>query len=248
VACPSGFRFVTSDGSSRRNAGRIELRRRTRNGFTATAAYTLAKATDDSSGFGDVGGASTAQNWLDLDAERAPSSFDQRHLFETTATYNTGVGLRGGAFLQGWRGKAVRNWTIDVRMRTGSGLPLTPQFQPAPELTPPVRADLTGVSAGDIPAGYYLNPAAYAAPAPGEWGRAGRNSGRGPRTFTLDGSLQRGFPISPRVNLDFRLDATNLLNRVIYTGVDTLISSPQFGLPVGVGSMRRFNTRVSLRF
>ena len=50
------------------------------------------------------------------------------------------------------------------------------------------------------------------------------------------------------VGLGGRLDATNLLNRVVYTGVDTLIGSPQFGLTTGAGSMRRINARVSLRF
>jgi hypothetical protein len=60
--------------------------------------------------------------------------------------------------------------------------------------------------------------------------------------------VQRGFPINPRVNLDFRLDATQLLYRVVYTGVETLINCPQFGLPAGVGQMRRINARMSLRF
>jgi hypothetical protein len=248
--CPSGFRYVTSHGNSTRNAARFEVRRRTRNGLTASAQYTLAKATDNSSGFSDVGAATanTAQNWLDLDAERGPSSFDQRHLFGAQATYNTGVGLRGGAFVSGWRGKIIRNWTIDVRMTTGSGLPLTPLYQPATTLSPPVRAALTGGATGAVPGGYYLNPAAYGAPAAGSWGNVGRNSGRGPRTFTLDGSLQRSFPINPRVNLDFRLDATNLLNRVVYTAVETLINSPQFGLATNVGQMRTINARMSLRF
>ena len=248
--CPSGFRYVTSNGNSTRNAARFEVRRRTRNGLTASAQYTLAKATDNSSGFGDVGAstANTAQNWLDLEAERGYSSFDQRHLFGAQVTYNTGVGLRGGAFLGGWRGKVIRNWTIDVRMTTGSGLPVTPLYQPATTLSPPIRAALTGASTSDVPGGYYLNPAAYGAPAQGSFGNAVRNSGRGPRTFTLDGSLQRGFPINPRVNLDFRLDATNLLNRVVYTSIESLINSPQFGLPGQVGSMRTINARMSLRF
>jgi outer membrane receptor protein involved in Fe transport len=244
-ACPSGFRYVTSLGTSQRHGGRFEIRRRTRNGLTASAQYTLSKATDNASGFGDVGGASTAQNWLDLGAEQGPSSFDQRHLVGAQVTYNTGVGLRA-LLTNGLRGKLIRNWTIDVRASTGSGLPLTPTFVPATMLTPPVRADVTGATLA-APHGYYLNPAAYTSPGSGTWGNAGRNSGRGPKTLTVDGSVQRSFPMG-RTNLDLRFDATNLLNRVVYTSVDTLIGSPQFGLPTGVGSMRRINTRVSLRF
>jgi hypothetical protein len=248
--CPSGFRYVTSGGTSRRHAGRFEVRRRTRNGLTASAQYTLSKATDNSSGFGSVGGgaATTAQNWLDLNSEEGPSSFDQRHVFGWQVTYNTGVGLRGGAFLNGWRGKVVRNWTINITSTTGSGLPVTPMYRPGTNVEAPVRAALTGLSTSDLRGNYYLNPAAYTAPAAGVFGNAGRNSGRGPQTFTLDGSVQRGFPLNPRVNMDVRLDATNLLNRVVYTGVETLIGNPQFGLATGAGTMRRINARVSLRF
>jgi hypothetical protein len=238
---------VTTGGSSERNAMRLELRRRTRNGLTASAQYTLAKATDNSNAFGNVAaGDSTAQNWLDLDGERGPSSFDQRHLFGTQVTYNTGVGLRGGAFLSGVKGKIVRGWTIDARMTTGSGMPFTPLYIQGTTLTPPLRANLTGATL-TAPDGYYLNPAAYSLPAAGTFGGAGRNSARGPGTFTMDGSLQRSFPRG-RLNFDLRIDATNLLSRVVYTNVGNLLENPQFGLPLGAGQMRKINTRLTVRF
>src|SRR4030095_15794841 len=83
VTCPSGFAYLLSNGSSSRHAGQLQVRRRLRNGLTATVQYTLAKATDDATAFGgaNLGGAAIAQDWLDLDAERAPSNFDQRHQF-----------------------------------------------------------------------------------------------------------------------------------------------------------------------
>jgi hypothetical protein len=39
--------------------------------------------------------------------------------------------------------------------------------------------------------------------------------------------------------LDWRLDATNLLNRVTYASVNTLVTSPQFGLPNRANDMRK---------
>src|SRR5262249_9080307 len=45
-SCPSGFVYLTSNGSSSRHAGQVLLRRRLRNGFTASVQYTLSKATD----------------------------------------------------------------------------------------------------------------------------------------------------------------------------------------------------------
>ena len=49
-----------------------------------------------------------AQNWLDLSAERGPSNFDQRHLVTMQAQYSSGVGMKGGALLHGWKGTAVQ--------------------------------------------------------------------------------------------------------------------------------------------
>ena len=135
---------------------------------------------------------------------------------------------------------------IDTRLTMGSGMPFTPLYIPATTLTPPLRADLTGATLA-APDGYYLNPAAYSLPATGSFGSAGRNSARGPGTFTMDASLQRSFPRG-RLNFDLRIDATNLLNRVVYTSVGNLLGNPQFGLPLGVAQMRRINARLGVRF
>jgi hypothetical protein len=51
LSCPSGYVFLTSDGSSQRHAGQFQVRRRLRNGLTASVQYTLAKAEDDAASF-----------------------------------------------------------------------------------------------------------------------------------------------------------------------------------------------------
>ena len=51
-----------------------------------------------------VNGAAIAQDWLNLDSERAPSNFDQRHLVTAQFQYTTGVGMGGGALLDGATG------------------------------------------------------------------------------------------------------------------------------------------------
>ncbi len=89
AACPSGFVYLVSDGRSLKNAGQLQVRRRLRNGLTAVAQYTLSKATDNAAAFttADLNGAVIAQNWLDLDADQALSSFDQRHLLTAQVEY-----------------------------------------------------------------------------------------------------------------------------------------------------------------
>ena len=67
-ACPAGFVYLTSNGRSTRHAGQIQVRRRLRNGLTATVQYQLAKASDDAGAFTGVSlnGAAIAQDWRNL--------------------------------------------------------------------------------------------------------------------------------------------------------------------------------------
>ena len=111
-----------------------------------------------------------------------------------------------------------------------------------------MRPRLTGVSTEPVTPGAYANPAAYAAPLPGLWGDAGRNSIRGPRQFALDASVSRVFRLRGRVNLEWRVTATNVLNRVTFATINTVIGGPQFGLPTVANSMRRVQSTFRLRF
>jgi hypothetical protein len=251
--CPTGFRFVTSGGRSIRNAGQVQVRRRLRNGLTSSVQYTLANAKDNAAAFG---GASLeagvlAQNWLDLNDEWAPSSFDQRHQVVASVEYTTGAGVVGGTLLDGWKGRFLKDWTFTSQLTTGSGLPFTPRFfSPLARtgIVGSVRPSLTGASPDDAPDGYYANRDAFQAPSPGEWGNAGRNSLTGPSQFSLNAAVARTFRIGDRINLDWRIDAANVLNRVTYAAVNPLITSPQFGLPTRTNDMRRLRSSFRLRF
>jgi hypothetical protein len=96
--------------------------------------------------------------------------------------------------------------------------------------------------------GSYANPAAYTAPATGEWGNAGRNSIRGPAQFSLNMGVGRTFPLGERLNLDWRIDLVNAFNRVTYASANTVVGSPQFGLPNVANTMRKVQTSMRLRF
>ena len=252
ATCPAGFVYLTSSGRSTRHAGQIQLRRRLRNGLTATTQYTFSKAMDDAGAFTGVSltGAAIAQDWRNLEAEWAPSNFDQRHLLTVQVQYSTGVGIGGGTLIDGVKGALFKGWTITSQLTTGSGLPLTPVY-----LTSVAGTGVTGtlrpnvVGAVDATAdGFYLNPSAFAAPAAGTWGNAGRNSMTGPAQFSLNSGIARTFTLSDRLNLDWRIDANNILNRVTYAGVNTIFGSPQFGLPNRANTMRKLQTTLRLRF
>jgi hypothetical protein len=254
---PSGYVYLSSNGNSTRNAGQFQLRRRLRNGLTATAQYTYSRAFDNaplmSGGIvtANQGGAAIAQNWLDLPAERAPSSFDQRHQLSVQAQYTTGVGARAGALLGGWKGVLFKEWTVASQLNLGSGLPQTPIYFAALQgtgVTGNLRPDVTGESINAAPKGLFLNPGAFRAPAAGEWGNAGRNSITGPSQFSLNAALGRTFPWRDRYSIDLRVDATNVLNHVTFKTWNTIITSAQFGLPSTVHPMRGVQTTLRLRF
>jgi len=250
--CPAGYIYLTSGGVSNRHAGQLQVRRRLRNGLTWTANYTLSKSLDNATAFtgASQSGFAVAQNWLDLDAEYGPSSFDQRHLFTGQVQYTTGVGVKGGGLLTGVKGAIIKNWTITANMDTGSGKPITPVIQtqiPGTGVLGAMRADRTSAPTDDIPNGYYINPEAYTLPV-GHFGTAGRNSERGPKQFNLNMNVTRTFVLTQRFNMDWRLDVTNLLDRVTYSAINTSVGSPQFGLPIAANTMRRIQTSVRLRF
>jgi hypothetical protein len=251
-SCPAGYVYLTSNGSSTRHAGQLQLRRRLRNGLTASMQYTLAKATDNATAFAGVNlsGSAIAQDWRDLDAELAPSNFDQRHQINAQFQYTTGMGVGGGALLDGVRGKLFKGWTVTGQLVTGSGLPVTPVYLaavPGTGVVGSLRPSLTGAST-DAPSGYYLNQAAYALPASGQWGNAGRNSIRGPMPFTFGAGITRTFQLSQRLSVDWRIDATNVINRETFTGVNTILGGPQFGLPSFANTPRKIQSTIRMRF
>jgi trimeric autotransporter adhesin len=272
--CPVGFEYLTSNGNSTREAGQIQLRRRLHSGFTATVLYTYSKSIDDDSALGGgavtqgstTGGQSTtssqttpatasapptiAQDWRNLRGERGLSTFDQRHLVNVLVQYTTGMGKGGGTLLSGWRGRLYKEWTVQTQITVGTGLPQTPidSSVTVAGYSAFVRPNVTGVPLYAPPPGLFLNPAAYAPAAAGQWGNARRDGITGPGQFSLNAAMVRTFRLDSKVNLDAQVAASNAFNHVAYTSWITNINSTQFGLPQSANGMRSIQTSLRLRF
>ncbi len=93
-SCPVGFAYLTSNGSSTREAGEIELRRRLHNGFAATLQYTYSKAVDDDSMLGGQGASAATQSASSLGPSGPGGA--------TSGAANESVGPNNPTVAQNW--------------------------------------------------------------------------------------------------------------------------------------------------
>lgn len=246
---PTGYVYQTFGGNSIYHAGSIQLIRRFRAGLSAGAGYVFSKSIDDG---GAAGGANQAQNWLDFRSERGLSSFDQRHAVNINFSYSTGQGRRGGGLITGWKGHLLKDWSIMGQIQIASSNPMTATVGgnqvSRGAVSQTLRADATGIPLKPAPAGYLFNPQAFAVPAPGRWGNAGRNTIPGPMLFSLNASTGRVFRLGERRSLDLQLRANNALNTVVINRWNTQLNTNTFALPTGVAPMRSVTSMLRLRF
>lgn len=109
---------------------------------------------------------------------------------------------------------------------------------------------VTGNPAQNVPAGYALNKNAFGGlPQYQEFSGPLVFAGvDGPAQWNIDGRLSKSFRIREAMNLQFRMEAYNLTNSLMYTNPDTTVSDQAFGqLNTGQSNIGR-TLQYSLRF
>ena len=256
-----------NDSNSTFHAFQANLRRGFQNGWLLAANYMWSHSINDD-GIGG-GESDTPQNVFCRACEKASSDFDVRQVFNLTTAYELpfGAGKRhlanpgvGRAILGGWQfsGVATARSGLPVNVvisRSNSVLPdqysvsgsERPDLVPGIPLTPPD---------GQTP-GRWINPAAFATPAAGTFGNAGRNLVRAPGLWQADAALIKSVSLSERTRLQFRAEAFNVFNRAQYGSPQANLSSPlSFGVittPVnsgatGSGTPRQLQLALLLKF
>ncbi len=102
----------------------------------------------------------------------------------------------------------------------------------------------------------WLNPAAFVAPAAGQFGNVSRNAYRAPGAFQIDLGLARTISLSGRATLLLRVEGFNVLDRNQYGSPSSNISQPlTFGVltpansgPTGTGTARSIQLSARLGF
>ncbi|HUE04402.1 MAG TPA: carboxypeptidase regulatory-like domain-containing protein [Bryobacteraceae bacterium] len=249
----TGFTYDVPVGNSSFNVLQTHLMRRLRAGISMNARYNFSKSIDDASSFGGVG-ATVAQNWLDLAAERGLSSFNRTSVFTLSWVYTSPFGNPNSRYASsGWAGRALRNWTLSGGITAESGTPLTARvLGNGVQLAQTngvgsERADATGLP---LEAGSgFFNLAAFTLPPAGEFGNAGRNTIPGPDLVSVNLAFGRSFQFGDtRRRLEFRAEANNVLNQVNITNVATVVNATNYGLPTAASGMRTLDIVMRFRF
>jgi hypothetical protein len=135
----------------------------------------------------------------------------------------------------------IKGWQLGGVFTAQTGGPFTPQvsgnLSHADEQgviglgSPTDRPNLTGT--GFYPAtktpNQYVLPTAFTAPQPYTFGNAGRNILTGPGLSSWDFSVIRNFRFTESVNLEFRGEFFNILNRANFDIPQRDLASPGFG-------------------
>jgi len=248
---PVGYVYEQSNARLHAVVEVFQVGRNMSNGLSANAGIQTSR-TIDNGGVPGMGGSGMAQNWQDLNAERATSGLVPKAQLNGSWQYSTGQGKAGGTLLKGWKGAAFKDWTFTNGLTWRAGTRLTATYAatvPGTGYSNLARADATGLPiAAPSGSGQPFNLAAFAKPAPGEWGNAGRNTIIGPAIWGLNGSLGRVFRLGEKRSADLRFDANNIINHVVVNGWSTVVNAYNYGLPTGTQPMRSMSANLRFRF
>jgi hypothetical protein len=213
--------------------------------LTYIVSYTYSKSMDTgcSGSFGAEG--CEIQQPYNYNADRSVSGFDLPHFFSGCFVYDIPVGP-GRQFSSHNHAVdyLIGNWQLGGILSMHSGQPFdvtVSNGDTAGTGNTVERANLVSsnvYASGEGPT-VYLNPSGFAVPAAATFGNLGRNSLRAPWSHNLDVSLLRRFPITEKGNLEFRVDAFNMSNSVIYGGPNSTLGNSNFGIITGTSDTER---------
>lgn len=242
------FLFEENNARSNYNALQVQYRKPLSARFQALLGYTWSHSLDNSS---DDTVSAVSHAVISAANDYASSSFDVRHSFSGALTYAIpSVAKSGPLFL------LSRDWSIDTVVVARSGLPFNTAvfgaiIDPANNVF--ARADIVPgqplwISAPSAPGGKMLNSTidpntgaitggAFALPpvdpvtgAALRQGTEGRNDIPGFGLTQVDLSIARKFPITERLNLQFRADAFNVFNHPNFTNPNGFIELGTAGI------------------
>jgi Carboxypeptidase regulatory-like domain len=237
-----------SEGVSSYNALQLDVNRRFSGGLSLRGVYTFSKVLDDGDSLNATtsgGGPALASNPLNLRSDWGLGTFDVRHVAAISAGYALPVG-RGKPLLGNvprFANTLVSGWTVNSIVTLQGGFPFSPQlsFNPSNngDTRNPVRPFANPAFKGPVILGKpdrWFDPNAFLAPVStpasmaaangGFYGNVGRDTLTGPGLATWDFSVLKDTRIRERLNLQFRAEIFNLLNRANFNLPNAVVFTP----------------------
>ena len=229
----AGIRATRFDGKSIYHAVTFKAARRLRNDFAYNIAYTLSKSKDDASSPGPTAfEPNMPQDVRNVfPGENALSSFDHRHQFVGSGTYEFPWHRGAG----GWPERVLGHWRVNGIVTLQSGAPFTVNIvedRANIGAGPAQRPNLTGDP--NLPRGQrsfeqWFNTSAFSRQDPLTFGSAPRNPVFAPGLANVDMSLQKGWLVGDGSRLEFRWEIFNVFNRANFDVPNRFFGSPNFG-------------------
>ena len=219
--------------------------------FSSKAYYTFGKALEDLDYQG--GGLPAVQNSNRIELERGRTSADRRHSFVLSGIWRPDYFSDSKPVVK----MLLNGWTVSTIITLQSGSPLTissGQDRNLDGITTD-RADLVGdphLDSGrsrDELIAQWFNIAAFAQPALGQDGTAGRSIIDGPGYRNVDLGLFRDVGLGGGTRVQVRVEATNIFNTVNLQNPDTSLSAAAtFGRIRSARDMRRIQLGARFSF
>jgi hypothetical protein len=242
VASRQPYPYITptyydqSIGQSKYNAFQFRLQQRATKGLSYLISYTRSKSMDvGCSGSFGAEGCEVTQPY-NLNVDRSVSGFDLPNIFSGSWTYDVPFG-KGRSFSSGNSvvNYVLGNWSVNGIVSFYSGVPFdvttsNGNISNTGNVTERANLALADPYAPNKGPNLWLNPNAFATPAPYTYGNLGRNTLRGDGTKNLDFSLFRLFPITETIGFEFRAESFNLTNTPIFGNPNHTLGDPNLGV------------------
>jgi len=235
------------------NALQAQVRKQFRQGGLLSVAYTWSSGRTDAN----------AYNYWPMDSynlrrDWGPSSYNRNQILTVSYVYPLPFWLNG----QNWYQKVLGGWQVSGVTGIQTGLPFNVVVQGDPAgigvvgsnggpngtVTGTQRPMLVNTNWEGPTRTQYLNPSAFAAPAPGTYGNLGAYALHYPLYNNWDVSLTKSFPIRENVRASFRAELYNFPNHLSYTNIQTVVGNSNFGQITGATDPRTLQLALRLSF
>jgi hypothetical protein len=196
-------------------------------GVTFLLAYTYGRSIDLGGGIGSGSNSSgTAQNPLNVAAEKGPSDFNIKHRIAFSPVAELPFGKNEPFLNHGFVAGLVGGWQLSGIFQFQTGRPFSVSDVSSGNSGSLQNADRPNYYAGADPNASvdpvtgrnthtrfeWFNVSAYTLAPKGQFGNVGRNTLVGPGLVQVDAAIKRSFSIYERLGGEFRVEAFNIAN------------------------------------